>query len=105
METLIDVLDGAMVTIAMYTINIGHPGMLLGSFRNTQVDGNGRAWRYNSLGQLDSIMGPMAYKNDIGTPWFYGQYLLFACIWLAPGFWSKNFSDASLAVAAGSFLA
>lgn len=43
METLIDVLDGAMVTIAMYTINIGHPGMLLGSFRNTQVDGNGRA--------------------------------------------------------------
>jgi len=43
MENPIDVLDGAMVTIAMYTINIGHPGMLLGSFRNTQVDANDRA--------------------------------------------------------------
>ena len=40
---LIDILDGTMVMIAMYTINIGHPGMLLGSFRNKQLDANGKA--------------------------------------------------------------
>ena len=39
---MIDVLDGAMVTIAIYTINIGNPGMILGPFRNKQFDANGK---------------------------------------------------------------
>ena len=43
MDNLIDILDGAMVPIAMYTINLGHPGMLLGSFKNKPLDANGRA--------------------------------------------------------------
>jgi hypothetical protein len=34
----LDALDGAMVTIAMYTINIAHPGILLASSPNKQVD-------------------------------------------------------------------
>ena len=29
--TYLDVLDGAMVTLAIYTVNIAHPGWLLGS--------------------------------------------------------------------------
>ena len=29
-DQLIDVLDGAMIVIAMYTINFFHPGILLG---------------------------------------------------------------------------
>jgi hypothetical protein len=37
-DNLVDVLDGAMVTIAMYTINIGHPGFLLGTFWNKRLD-------------------------------------------------------------------
>ncbi|KIM37554.1 hypothetical protein M413DRAFT_448364 [Hebeloma cylindrosporum] len=42
-ELYFNVLDGAMVTIAMYVINFGHPGMLLGSSRDKQVDANGKA--------------------------------------------------------------
>jgi hypothetical protein len=37
-DSLVDVLDRAMVTIAMYTINIGHPGLLLGTFWNKRRD-------------------------------------------------------------------
>jgi len=33
-----DALDGAMVTIAMYTMNIAHPGILLALSPNKQVD-------------------------------------------------------------------
>ena len=34
----LDALDGGMVTIAMYTINIAHPGILLALSPNKQVD-------------------------------------------------------------------
>jgi len=34
----VDILDGAMGTIAMYTINIGYSGLLLGSFWNKRLD-------------------------------------------------------------------
>ena len=37
-DNLVDVLDGAMVMIAMYTINIGHSGLLFGSFWNKRLD-------------------------------------------------------------------
>jgi len=43
MDNVIDVLDGAMVTIAMYTINIGHPGLLLGTFWNKRLDADATA--------------------------------------------------------------
>ena len=38
MYNQLDALDGAMVTIAMYTMNITHPGILLALSPNKQVD-------------------------------------------------------------------
>jgi hypothetical protein len=37
-DNLLDGLDGAMVTIAMYTINIAHPGILLAVSATKEVN-------------------------------------------------------------------
>ena len=38
MDNPLDALDGAMVTIAMYSMNIAHPGILLALSSNKQID-------------------------------------------------------------------
>ncbi|KAJ7108011.1 RTA1-domain-containing protein [Mycena crocata] len=66
-EIYFNIFDGAMVVLAIYTINIAHPGLLLGSYRSHQRDALPMKLRGDSESTVNLTMGnnQMKYRDMV----------------------------------------